>query len=280
MTPSHPEQLLKKEPLQWGRDFCEDMLAFLQDSEIPAHYKSGYCRHMGRDLLAAQRSMQGKRTPLAGGALVVTEGYTALRSLILHLVAVGMPRTEKVFHDSEMLFLQSKIKFLLTLLNDMRETLEKGIAWPSSIQRGLALMGEKGLAARELPLQLPGRVPLCVYILPYMQEGSPACYLKDIHGILLFKNGAGRTPQVAGENIFLHELGHALFARLVRDQGQNLAGSNRWLLARCLRGAVGRLARDAGQEREDAARLAENFCHVFVRTILAGTPPDLEDLSR
>jgi hypothetical protein len=278
MIPSRPEQMLKREPLQWGRDFCEDLLEFLRDPEIPDLYKMAYCRHMRGDLLAARRSLQGKGTHLAGGAMVVAEGFTALRFLILNFLEICWPRAESGYDNGPFIFLERKIEFLQDLLMEMETTLEADPPWPECIQKGLTLLREKGLSAHELPLQSPGRVPLSAFILPYGQQGSPACYLKDLHAILLFKSGnAGlardiRTQEdvrVAAENIFLHELGHAFLARMLREQDPGFSPGSRGLLARCLRKAAHRTVSRQGGERETATRLAESFCHVFVSTILA-----------
>ena len=283
------EQILKREPLQWGRDFCEDMLEFLQDPEIPPLYKMRYCQHLRADLLSARRSLQGKRTLLAGGALVVAEGYTALRCLILNFLEIHWPRAEAGCNSQPMVFLQNRLEFLHVLLNEMKVSLAAGPPWPECIHKGLTLLREKGLSAHELSLQIPGRVPLSTFILPYGQQGSPACYLKDLHAILLFKDGAGVPAGEAGaqgevraaaENIFLHELGHALFARIVRERKQILSTGSRDLLTRCLRGAADRMTLRPGGEREPGGtRLAENFCHAFVKAVLADTG-SLEDFPR
>lgn len=256
MAPSRPEAVLKKEPLQWGRDFCEELLAFLRDPEIPAPYKGEYCRYLRRDLAEARRSLQGVRVLLAGGSLTMVEGYPALRLLILHLLEVYLPREGE--DGQQLLHAVKKIDFLRILLAEMETTLEAGPPWPEFIRKSLTLLKEKGLGAWELLRQLPlqGKVPLSAYILPYGQPGSPACYLKDIHAVLLFRNGQGGwgagvgagagagyeageelegfgftggagfagVAGVAGETVFLHELGHALFARMVWEESGEGAG--------------------------------------------------------
>ncbi len=272
MAPRRLQDLLLREPLQWGRDFCEEMLNFLPDPEITPAYKYAFCRQLKKELPALQGSLHRERSPLAGGALMLTEGYPALRLLLLQLLHVFLPGPETSSSGGMRLHrLREGIEFMKILLEDMRVSLETDPCWREAIAKGLMVIERKGLTGKTLCLQ--GRVPLSIFALPYRLQGPPACYLRDVHGVLLFKGGEGEPAELTGEKVFLHEVGHALFANMVRGQGQDRESKISFLLQQCLMRAARRAASlpqgGQGEGQVSPKLLAENFCHTFVRVMLA-----------
>jgi len=283
----NPRDLLKNEPLQWGRDFCAGMADFLSDPETSPSYQWAYCCQLQKELQPLRSLLLREGDSLAGGALVFTEGYAALRRLLLELLHAYLPRKNKrPASAAPGRLLRAGVGLMQSLLQDMEANLEPGPSWGSTVVKGTAFLRGKGIG--EKCFMLPGGRPLHIFSFPYRHAGSPACYLRDIHGILLFNEGEREErggiksggKKEGPDAIYLHEMGHALFAVMVRQQGLSAAGAWPFLLKECLLQAGRRTIHAKGRENLHPPKrlLAENFCHIFTRVMLSealreGLPP-------
>ena len=266
MFPCHPETILSREPLQWGRDFCRCAVSFLEDADTSPTYKLALCAWVRRDARLALAKMNREWQKLAGGALWVSQGFSACRLLILNYLTVNLPARVQDYAGEEGIdSLRAKMDFLQNLLEEMQADMEARPFPLTALRGALSCLERRGLDADTFTLAK--KAPLSVYILPYTTGHGPGMYLRDLHAMLLFGCPSGARER---ETVVLHEMGHALLANLLR-QGPGAAWGTG--LPEPLKGAALALTAKSGSGLSlQEGKGAEGFCHNFVRTVQGEGP--------
>ncbi len=267
----HPEKILWQEPLQWGIDFCQSILEFLSEEDTPPSYKVRYCQGLHYEALLSFNSLQKERQAIEGNTVFLTRTHTAMRLFALHFLSNSLLCKNQNYPDELAIKnLFKKFSYLQNFLIEMEVNIEKTSFSIESYLHVFYCLKRKGFKSGILKIH--GTVPLTIYTLPYENKTAPACYLRDLHAVLLFEASLKLEDMPL---VLLHEIGHALFANMLRDLEEK--STEERFKEQILSLLAIKTTKRTKVSKHFTSRLnvmSENFCHHFVKVAQEKeTPP-------